>query len=144
MGHRTLVAVARPDGRFDCRLARWGVNADPGVQSTPVDSGLSPAAVLESLDCAIERLVVVRQSTLTTYVVCWLDPTLADPDDVAVARTEDPTGLRDWWTDAKSDACDAVARGVDAETARAGLLAALRAHADAVFVGDASFLRRGR
>jgi hypothetical protein len=143
MGARTLVAVARADGRFDCRFAHWGVDADPVAQSRPLETGLSPSQVCDALDATVEALVVL-DGDVRTYCVCWLDPAVTDLDDVALARTDDVDALRDWWTVAKSRACDAVAAGVAPEVARAGLLAALRRRADAVHVDDASFLRDDR
>ncbi|MBX0322301.1 hypothetical protein EGH21_04545 [Halomicroarcula sp. F13] len=144
MGRRTLVLVAREDGRFDCRVAHWGVDADPVAQSRPLGRGWSAAAVRDRLDATVEA-VLVCDGSVRRYCVCWLDPTLDDPTDVALARTDDPTALRAWWVEEKSRACDAVARGVDAGTVRDGLLAALRDRADAVHLpDDAPFLRGDR
>ncbi|WP_276270679.1 hypothetical protein [Haloarcula litorea] len=143
MGRRTLIAAARADGRFDCRVAHWG--SDPGrrADARPLETGLAATAVLAELDATYD-LLVVTDGRERRYCVCWLDPDLDDVDDVAFARTDDPDTLRDWWTQAKSRACDARARGVDARTVRASLLAALRRRADAVHVDDASFLRADR
>ena len=143
MGARTLVVVARDDGRFDCRLAHWGVDADPLAQSRPLATGVTAAGVWDALDATVETLVVL-DGTVRTYCVCWLDPTLSDPADVAVARTGDPDALRDWWTGAKSHASGAVAAGLPSPLVRAGLLVALRRRAEAVHVDDASFLRDDR
>jgi len=142
MGTRTLVVSPRPDGRFDCRYAHWGVSVDPLAESRPLGRGWTAAAVLGELDAGYDRLVVCGPPR-RRYCVCWLDPTLADAADVALARTDDPAGLREWWTEAKSRAVDAVAAGVDARAARQGCLAALRRRADAVYVDDASFLSDG-
>lgn len=143
MGQRTLVVVPRDDGLFDCRVAHWGVDADPLAQSRPLGRGWDRARLRAELDATVETLVVLDEA-VSTYCVCWLDPTLTDVDDVALARTGDPDGLREWWTEAKSRACDAVAAGADSERARADLLAALRSRADEVSVDDASFLRDDR
>ncbi|MFC7019772.1 MULTISPECIES: hypothetical protein [Haloarcula] len=143
MGARTLVVVARDDDRFDCRLAHWGVDADPLAQSRPLAAGLTPAEVRDVLDATVETLVVL-DGAVCTYCVCWLDPTLSDPDDVAVARTGDPGALRDWWTGAKSHASGAVAAGLPPPLVRAGLLGALYRRAEVVHVDDASFLRDDR
>lgn len=141
MGQRTLVVVPRSDGRYDCRYAHWGVTADPFAQSSPLVSGLPAAAVLDELDAGYDRLVVV-EGTPRWYCVCWLDPTLSDSDDIALARTDDPGGLRDRWTEAKSRAADAVAHGVAPDAVRAALLLGLARRADALYrPGDASFLR---
>lgn len=141
MGRRTLVARRRPDGRFDCRYAHWGVAADPVAQSRPVGRGWTAGAVLAELDCTYDRLCVFDGGT-QRYPVCWLDPTLGDPDDIVLARTDDPEGLRTWWTTAKSHAVDAVADGAAPGAVRAMLVAALARRA--VVHDDASFLRSGR
>jgi hypothetical protein len=143
MGRRTLVVVARADGRFDCRRAHWGVDADPMAQSRVVGTGWTRSRVRAELDATLETLVVV-DGQVSTYCVCWLDPLLADLEDVALARTADPEGLREWWTGAKSRACGAVAAGREPQAARSDLLTALRSRADAVHVDDASFLRDDR
>ena len=142
MGTRTLVVSPRSDGRFDCRYAHWGVGVDSLSASRPLGRAWSAAAVLAELDAGYERLVVTGPPR-RRYCVCWLDPTLSDSDDVALARTDDPRALRDWWTAENSRTVDAVAAGVAAGAARAGLLAALRRRADAVHVDDASFLSDG-
>jgi len=144
MGQRTLVVVPRPDGGFDCRYAHWGVTADPGSQSRPLGRGWSAAAILDELDAGYDRLVVADGRT-RWYCVCWLDLTLADPDDIVLARTDDPDGLRDRWTEAKSRALDAIAEGTAPGGARAGLLLGLAGRADALYgPDDASFLRDDR
>jgi hypothetical protein len=105
---------------------------------------VSPAAVLDAVDASYEQLLVV-DGAVRRYCVCWLDPTLTDVGDVALARTDDHDGLRDRWVTAKSLASAAVARGeVDARTARVALLLALRRWTDQVHVDDASFLRGDR
>jgi hypothetical protein len=113
------------------------------VQSRPLGTGWDHSRVRAELDATLETLVVV-DGRVSTYCVCWLDPLLSDLEDVALARTDDPDGLRDWWTEAKSHACEAVDSGRDPTAARADLLAALRSRADAVHVDDASFLRGDR
>ncbi|QIO21823.1 hypothetical protein [Haloarcula sp. JP-L23] len=143
MGRRTLVLVVREDGRFDCRVAHWGVDADPFAQSRPLGSAWSAATVRELLDATVEQ-VLVCDGSVRRYCVCWLDPRLADPGDVALARTDDPAALRAWWVEEKSRACEAVHSGA-AETVRAELLAALRERTDAVHLpDDAPFLRGAR
>lgn len=144
MGRRTLVVTRRPDGRFDCRYAHWGVSADPGAQSRPLGEGWSPEAVRDAVDASFDR-VLVRDTGPQWYCVCWLDPTLADADDVALARTDDPETVRAWWTEAKSDAVATVADGRDPQRVRAWLLERLEAVADAVYrPDDAWFLPDGR
>ncbi|MDS0260779.1 hypothetical protein NDI56_15330 [Haloarcula sp. S1CR25-12] len=144
MGQRTLVVVPRPDGKFDCRYAHWGVTADPLAQSRPLGRAWSPAAVLGELDAGYDRLLRCG-AVPRWYCVCWLDPTLSDPGDVALARTDDPDGLRARWTAAKSRAVDAVADGLAPAAARAGLLLGLARQADALYRSDdASFLRDDR
>jgi len=144
MGQRTLVVRPRSEGGFDCRYAHWGVTADPVAQSRPLGSGWSAAAVLDELDAGYDRLLVAGTSP-RWYCVCWLDPTLSDPDDVALARTDDPDELRVRWTEAKSFAVDAVADGTAPAAARAGLLLGLARRADALYhADDASFLRDDR
>jgi hypothetical protein len=149
MGWRTLVVVARPGDRFDCRIAHWGVDADPVGQSRPIGSDWDAASVLEAVDATVEALLVVDRSrggTTRAYCVCWLDPTLGVADDVALARTDDPDAFRDWWTAQKDLASRALDRGEATPTAiRDGLLAALRRRADRVYRSDdASFLRGDR
>ncbi|MDS0220425.1 hypothetical protein NDI54_03560 [Haloarcula sp. S1AR25-5A] len=145
MGRRTLVAVARPDGRYDCRTAHWGVDADPVAQSRPLGNGWTASAVLAALDATYEQLVVLDGS-VRTYAVCWLDPMLSDIDDIALARTDDPDAFRSWWVDRK----DAASRALDSDnrkpaSVRHDLLAALRDRAAAVHCpDDASFLRGDR
>ena len=140
MGQRTLVVVPRPDGGFDCRYAHWGVTADPLAQSRPLGRDWSAGAVLDELDAGYDRLLVAGASP-RWYCVCWLDPTLSDPADVVLARTDDPAGVRDHWTEAKSRAVDAVAEGTAPATVRAGLLLGLARQADALYgPDDASFL----
>lgn len=140
MGQRTLVVLPRPGGGFDCRYAHWGVTADPLAQSRPLGREWSAGAVLSELGAGYERLLVAGGAP-RWYCVCWLDPTLAEPDDVVLARTDDPDGLRARWTEAKSRAVDAVADGLDPDAARAGLLLVLARRADALYRGDdASFL----
>jgi len=141
MGQRTLVVSPRPDGGFDCRYAHWGVTADPLAQSRPLGRDWSAGAVLDELDAGYERLFVADASP-RWYCVCWLDPTLSAHDDVVLARTDDPEGLRERWTEAKSHAVAAVADGLAPDAARAGLLLGLARRADALYAGDdASFLR---
>lgn len=149
MGRRTLVVLARSADRFDCRIAHWGADADPLAQSRPLGGGWDAATVLDAVDATIESLLVVDLSAggrTRTYCVCWLDPTLGDADDVAIARTDDPDALRDWWTAQKSHASRVLDRGEAAPASvRADLLAALRRRADRVFrPDDASFLRGDR
>ena len=144
MGQRTLVVVPRPDEGFDCRCAHWGVTADPLAQSRPLGREWSDGAILDELDAGYERLVVA-DATPRWYCVCWLDPTLSDPHDIVLARTDDPAGLRARWTEAKSRAVDAVTDGLAPEAARAGLVLGLARRADALYRGDdASFLRDDR
>ncbi|MBX0288215.1 hypothetical protein [Haloarcula salinisoli] len=140
MGQRTLVVVPRPGGGFNCRYAHWGVTADPLAQSRPLGREWSAGAVLDELDASYERLLVA-DGTPRWYCVCWLDPTLAEPDDIVLARTDDPDGLVARWTEAKSHAVDAVADGLAPDAARAGLLLGLARRADTLYRGDdASFL----
>ncbi len=144
MGRRTLVAVVRADGRFDCRYAHWGVDADPIAQSEPLGRAWPAATVCSTLDAGFDQLLVC-DGTVRRYCVCWLDPTLTDSEDVVLVRADDPAALREWWVETKSRACEVVGDGIDARTARAGLLVALRQRADAVFLlDDASFLRTDR
>ena len=142
MGRRTLVVVPRSDDGFDCRYAHWGVGVAPIAQSTPLGSDWSAAAVFDELDAGYDRLFVGTAEP-SRYCVCWLDVTLADPDDVVVARTDDPDGLAAAWTEAKSRAVDAVAAGAAPDTARGALCEDLGRRADAVH-HDASFLRDAR
>jgi hypothetical protein len=139
MGSRTLVVSPRPDSRFDCRYAHWGVDVDPLAASRPLGRGWSAAAVLAELDAGYGRLLVCGPPN-REYCVCWLDPTLADFGDVALARVHDPGTLRAWWTTAKNRAVAAVEAGVALGAARAGLVAELHRRADAVHINDASFL----
>lgn len=144
MGRRTLVVIPQSDGRFECRYAHWGVSTDPMAQSHRLGRDWSAAAVLEELDAGYERLLIA-DGRPRWYCVCWLDPTLTDPGDVALARTDDPDGLDRWWPEAKSRAVDAVAGGAVPVLVRAALLAALEHRTDAVrSPDDASFLRDGR
>ena len=141
MGQRTLVVVPRPDGGFDCRYAHWGVTTDPVAQSRPLGSDWSGVAVLSELDAGYDRLFVARPVP-RWYCVCWLDPTLAEPADIVLARTDNPDGLRDCWTEAKSRAVDAVADGLVPDAARAALLLGLAQRTDGLYgPDDASFLR---
>lgn len=141
MGRRTLLAIARADGTFDCRYAHWGVTAG---RSRPLGSEWLPAAVLDVLDAGFDQLLV-RDGVTRRYCVCWLDPRLRDHDDIALARTNDPDTLRAWWTRRKSRAADAVADGAPSDRVRAALLAGLRHRATAVHLtDDASFLRGDR
>ncbi|MFB6223341.1 MAG: hypothetical protein ABEH86_06680 [Haloarcula sp.] len=144
MGRRTLVAVARTDGRYDCRVAHWGIDADPLAQSRPLGTGWTASAVLDWLDATDEQLVVL-DGTVRTYSVCWLDPTLLEPDDIALARTDDPGAFRAWWIARKDEACWAVTGAErDPATVRSELLASLRDRAATVQLpDDASFLRGG-
>jgi len=117
---------------------------DPAGQSEPLGRAWSAQAVLAELDSSYERVLVASASP-RWYCVCWLDPTLADPDDIVLGRTDDPDGLRACWTEAKSRMVDAVAEGLAPGAARAGLLLGLARRADAVYRGDdASFLRDDR
>ena len=145
MGRRTLVAVARPDGRYDCRIAHWGADADPVAQSRPLRNGWTASAVLAAVDATHDQLVVLDGS-VRAYAVCWLDPTLSDLDDIVLARTADPHAFRRWWTDRKDEACRALdSDGCDPATVRRALLASLRNRASSVRCpDDASFLRRDR
>lgn len=144
MGRRTLVVVARPGGRFDCRVAHWGVDTDPLTQSRPLGTDWPASAVLDTVDAAFEQ-VVVHRGTVDAYAVCWLDPTLSDPTDVALARTDDPGTLRAWWVDRKDAACRAASADAEPRAVRRDLLAALRDRAERVHLpDDASFLRGRR
>jgi hypothetical protein len=144
MGRRTLVVVPLSDGRFDCRYAHWGVDADPVAQSRHLGRDWSAAAVLAELDAGYDRLLVGTGAP-RCYCVCWLDPTLSDADDIVLARTDDPDGLRALWTEAKSRAVDAVAGGLAPDAARAALLLGLARRAEACYrPDDASFLRDDR
>jgi len=149
MGRRTLVLVRRSDDRFDCRVAHWGVDADPVAQSRPLGTDWDAATVLKTVDATVESLLVVdpsRGGATHTYCVCWLDPAVRDLDDVVFARADDPDALRDWWTERKSDASRALDRDAATRTTiRDDLLAALRRRVDRVYrADDASFLRGGR
>ncbi|GCF13531.1 hypothetical protein Harman_14660 [Haloarcula mannanilytica] len=145
MGRRTLVAVTRPDGRYDCRIAHWGVDADPVAQSRPLGSDWPASAVLAALDATYEQLVLLDGS-VRTYAVCWLDPTLSDIDDIALARTDDPDAFRTWWVDRKDEVCRALdSEDRDPASVRRALLASLRDRAASVHCpDDASFLRGDR
>jgi len=145
MGRRTLVAVARPDGRYDCRIAHWGVDADPIAQSRPLGTGLTASAALSAIDATYEQFVVLDRS-VRTYAVCWLDPTLSALDDIVLARTADPESFRTWWVDRKDKACRALdSGGCDPATVRRALLVSLRDRASSVHCpDDASFLRGDR
>ncbi|EMA08658.1 hypothetical protein SAMN05443574_11736 [Haloarcula vallismortis] len=145
MGRRTLVAVARPDGRYDCRIAHWGVGADPIAQSRPLGTGLTASAARTVIDATYDQLVVL-DGAVRTYVVCWLDPTLSDLDDVVLARTADPDAFRRWWVERKDEACRALdSDGCDPATVRRALLTSLRNRASSVHcLDDASFLRGDR
>lgn len=141
MGRRTLLAIARPGGTFDCRYAQWGVT---DARPRPLGSGWSPADVLGVLDAGFDQLLV-RDGATRRYCVCWLDPRLRDHDDIVLARTDDPDTLRAWWVRHKDRAVDAVADGAPPDRVRAALLAALRRRAAAVHrPDDASFLRGDR
>lgn len=138
MGRRTLVVHRRADGRFDCRYAHWGVTVDPVSQSRPLESGVSAEAVLARLDASFERVLVRGDGG---YCVCWLDPTLEDPDDIAIVRTDDPESFRAYWTVRKGHAVAAVADGAGPGAARAELVATLEQAARAAYLpGDTSFL----
>jgi len=144
MGRRTLVAVRREDGRFDCRIAHWGVDADPFAQSRRLGTSWSADAVLAELDAGFDQLLV-HDGTVRRYCVCWLDPTLSAFGDVLLARTDDPDGFRAWWVGRKSRAVAAVASGAPVEAVRASLGAAVSRRADGVHPpDDASFLRDDR
>ncbi|WP_336336074.1 hypothetical protein [Haloarcula brevis] len=145
MGRRTLVAVARPDGRYDPRLAHWGVDADPLSQSRPLGTGWTASAVLGTLDATYDRLVVC-DGAVRSFAVCWLDPTLSDPTDIVLARTADPGAFRQWWVDRKDEACRTLDRADrDPVTVRRALLDALRDCVPSVHSpDDASFLRGDR
>ena len=144
MGRRTLVAVRRADGRFDCRIAHWGVDADPNAQSRPLGTGWSAETVLDALDAGFEELFV-HDGRVRRYCVCWLDPTLSAFEDILLARTDDPEGFRAWWVDRKSRAVEAVAEGVSADAIRDGLVVAVSQRAESVQPpDDASFLRDDR
>lgn len=137
MGQRTLVIDRRGDGRFDCRYAQWGVTVDPIAQSRPLGSDWRAEAVLEAIDATIE-VIIVRNGH--SYCVCWLDPTLTDLTDIAVARATDVDTFRAWWTEVKSRAVGAVDEGYPSEPVRDALVTALRGRARQVYVDDASFL----
>lgn len=144
MGRRTLVVRPRGDGRVDCRIAHWGVDADPFEQSHPFGTGWPADAILIELDAAYEHLLVV-DGTVETYCVCWLDPTLTDFEDVALALTDEPERLREQWVSARTLAIEALDRNeTDPRTVRAASLLTLRRWADSVYIDDASFLRVDR
>jgi len=144
MGRRTLVAVRREDGQFDCRAAHWGVDADPFAQSRPLGTGWSASAVLEELDAGFDQLLV-HDGGVRRYCVCWLDPTLSAFDDIILARTDNPGAFRAWWVDRKSRAAEAVAEGAPVEAIRDGLVVAVSQRADGIHPpDDASFLRDDR
>ncbi|WP_228841761.1 DUF6735 family protein [Haloarcula sp. CBA1127] len=145
MGRRTLVAVARPNGCYDCRIAHWGVDADPIAQSRPLGNDWTAAAVLAALDATYEQLVLLDGS-VRTYAVCWLDPTLSDLNDIVLARVADPDAFRTWWVERKDDACRALdSGGCDPATVRRALLASLQDRTSSVYCpDDASFLRGDR
>lgn len=104
MGHRALVAYARPDGRYDCYYAHWG-GVDLGLAERLVDPERDPvapeplatarpfAAVVDGvLDPLVhEALYVVdregvvgsrsgpdRERPVTAYRALWLGPIGAD------------------------------------------------------------------
>ena len=144
MGRRTLVAVRRADDRFDCRLAHWGVDADPSAQSRPLGTGWSAETVLAELDAGFDELFV-HDGRVRRYCVCWLDPTLSAFDHILLARTDDPEAFRAWWVDRKSRAVGAVAEGASVAAVSDGLVVAVCRRADAVHPpDDASFLRDDR
>jgi hypothetical protein len=137
MGNRTLIIDRKNTNEFDCYYAQWGIKADPITQSRPLGTGWNAETVLDAIDATIEALIVRNRSS---YCVCWLDPTLSDPDDIAIARTDDVDLLRSWWTEIKSRAIGAVADGHTPERVREALLTALTGRAESVYVDDASFL----
>lgn len=144
MGRRTLVAIRRADGRFDCRIAHWGVDADPIAQSRPLGSDWAAERVLEKLDAGFAQLLVY-DGTIQRYCVCWLDPTLAAFDAIVLARIDDPDRFRTWWVGQKSQAVAAVARGASVDAVRDRLYSAVSQRADRVYApDDASFLRGDR
>jgi len=144
MGRRTLVAIRRADGRFDCRVAHWGVDADPTAQSRPLGTSWEPETILGTLDAGFDQLFV-RDSGVQRYCVCWLDPRLSAFDDIVLVRTDDPAAFRAWWVDRKSRAVAAAAEGASISAVRTELAAAVSHRAASVHPpDDASFLRDDR
>jgi hypothetical protein len=108
VGHRTLVAVERADGRFDCYRSQWStvaaLGADPAaiVESVPagerpVASGVCVDRVLGLLDpVSDERLLVRTHGSVTPYRVRPLDvpaAETADPGDTQLAASGAPVVL---------------------------------------------------
>jgi hypothetical protein len=137
MGRRAIIIDRRNDDRFNCRYAQWGAVADPIAQSQPLGTDWTAETVLHTIDATIETLLVRNGQS---YCVCWLDPTLTDPNDIAIAYTADIDALRAWWTEVKSRAVGAVADGHTPERVRDTLLTALTGRAKRVYTDDASFL----
>ncbi|MFC6975365.1 hypothetical protein ACFQL1_13050 [Halomicroarcula sp. GCM10025709] len=142
MGRRTLVVRPISHGRVAVRVAHWGVGADPVAQSRPLATDRAASAVWTDLDATYDRVVVV-DGGVRSYCVCWLDPTLADPGDVALATTADLDALRAWWVETKSRACRDRRRSPS--VVRSGLLRALDRRArTALPPDDTPFLSRDR
>ncbi|WP_276223112.1 hypothetical protein [Haloarcula halophila] len=134
MGRRTLVVRPRSRGRVALRVAHWGVDADPIVQSQPLGGDVPARAVWTELDATYDRVVVV-DGTTRSYCVCWLDPTLSDADDVALATAADLDALRAWWVETKSRAC-ADRQRRRPRVVRSGLVRALERRARTAFPPD--------
>ncbi len=90
MGHRALVAYARPDGLYDLRYSHWGgdelVLVGTLTAQTPLGNGrvdadlLADSVALDRLlsafldPCVHEALYIVSQSfEVTAYRVLWLE-----------------------------------------------------------------------
>lgn len=86
MGERALVAVERPDGRYDLRHSQWGgaatrlravLGSDDEVEAvlrtaTPVLSDVAAPVVADYLDPREYELLYVVGDSVTVYLVCRL------------------------------------------------------------------------
>ncbi|WP_123532956.1 DUF6735 family protein [Halosimplex salinum] len=122
MGARTLVAVERPNGRYDCYHSQWGgqhldrlvgllrVDGLPPTlaDAGPVETAVPADRVLALLDPREYEALVVDGGSVEAYLVCWLgvEPlqhtgradTAGTPADEATAFVRDAALVP--WTDA--------------------------------------------
>lgn len=157
MGHRALVALEGPDGRFDCYRSQWGAHrwrlartvTDGTDPLDAADLDCSPVATDCAFDAVVtehvdfqshEALFVVAGGTVRPFLVCWVGIPGVDrnrPGDGALVAVDpdepvaDGEYLRGWFEGTKAAALAMVDRGAfDPGGARGWLVARLGAWAD--------------
>lgn len=149
MGHRALVAVRRPDGRYDLGRSQWagarwdlaGPLVGPGILGDSDQPAWRPVATADSVAAIVadhldfqthEALFLVSGTVVQPFLVCWFGLPGVDrhsPADGAVVSVDpdapvvDGEYLRGWFEGTKQAVLAVVDRGALAPSVARALLA---------------------